>query len=200
MKQALKEQLAEAARVFWSKGLSTGFDAGDVSLRDPETNYVYICPRPGKILKSIPNWGIMEAKYTVVLDLDGNLLEDNGVYPTVEAPMHLAIYKHRSDINAIVHSHAVNTCAFAVVGKDIPMMLDESHHLGKAILCAPYGKVGSQELADNIVNALGKENKVALLRRHGAAVCGSSIEEAFIISDFTEKLANVVLLSKILND
>lgn len=198
IKNALKEDLAAAARLFWDKGLSTGFDAGDVSLRDPETNLVYICPRPGSILKEIPNWGIMRAEYVVVMDLDGKIIDYAGIDATVEAPMHLEIYKHRSDINAIVHSHAVYSCAFAAAGENVPLVLDESWHVGKEIICAPYGKVGSQDLADNICKVLGQENYVALLRRHGAAVCGSSMEEAFRISDFLEKLCKVVILSKII--
>ena len=198
VKQHLKEELAAAACLFYEKELTTGFDAGDVSLRDPETNYVYICPRPGDVLKEIPNWGIMKPEYVVVMDLNGNIIEYNGIDATVEAPMHLEIYRRRKDINAIVHSHAVYSCAFAAAGEDVPLVLDESWHLGKRVICAPYGKVGSQELANNICDALGTENYVALLRRHGAAVCGKDMQDAFTISDFLEKLCKTVILSKII--
>ena len=87
---------------------------------------------------------------------EGKLVDDSGLLPTVEAPMHLAIYRARPDVNAIVHSHAVWSSTFAVTGKNIPLILSEqSLRLGGEVICAAYGKVGSEEIARNIVAALG---------------------------------------------
>jgi L-fuculose-phosphate aldolase len=199
IKQKLKKEVAAATRLFWEKGLTPGSDAGDTSLRDGETGLIYICPRPKPNVLRIPNWGMIKAKHIVVIDPDGKVVDDSGLVPTVEAPMHLAIYKARPDVNAIIHSHAIWSSAFAVTGKSIPSILaEQSLHLGGEVICAAYGKVGSQELARNIVAALGKDKMAALMQNHGAVALGVNFEEAFISSDFLEKGAQVALLGGLL--
>ncbi len=199
IKTELKEELAAATRLFWEKGLSPGRDAGDVSLRDLETGLIYICPRPKPKVLRIPKWGVIKAAHMVAIDPEGKVVDDSGLLPTVEAPMHVAIYKARPDVNAIVHSHAVWSSAFAVTGKNIPLILaEQSLRLGGEVVCAAYGKVGSKEIAQNIVQALGKNKMAALMQNHGAVALGVTLEEAFIASDFLEKGAQVAILGGML--
>jgi L-fuculose-phosphate aldolase len=199
IKQELKEELAAATRLFWEKGLTPGGDAGDLSVRDVETGLIYICPRPKPNVLRISNWGMIKAEHMVVINLEGKVVEESGLLPTVEAPMHLAIYKARPDVNAIVHSHAIWSCAFAVTGKNIPLLLPEqSRHLGGEVICAAYGKVGSEEIARNIVAALGKTKRAALMQSHGAVALGTNLEEAFSAADFLEKGAQVAILGSTL--
>lgn len=198
-RQELREEVADATRLFWQKGLTPGRDSGDTSLRDAETGLIYICPRPKPNVLKIPNWGMIKAEHIVVITPDGKVVDDSGLLPTVEAPMHLAIYKARSDVNAIVHSHAVWSSAFAVTGINIPLILaEQSLRLGGEVICAAYGKVGSEEIARNIVAALGKSKTAALMQNHGAVAVGVNFEEAFINSDFLEKGAKVALLGRML--
>jgi L-ribulose-5-phosphate 4-epimerase len=195
IKQNLKEEVAAATRLFWEKGLTPGRDAGDISVRDVETGLIYICPRPKPNGLRIPNWGMIKAEHMVVITMDGKVVDDAGLLPTVEAPMHLAIYRARPDVNAIVHSHAIWSSAFAVTGKNIPLLLPEqSRHLGGEVVCAAYGKVGSEEIAKNVVAALGKHKMAALMQNHGAVALGTNLEEAFSASDFLEKGAQVAIL------
>jgi len=195
IKQQLKEDLAAATRLFWEKGLTPGRDAGDVSLRDVETGLIYICPRPKPPVLRIPNWGMIRAEHMVVVTAEGQVVDDTGILPTVEAPMHLAIYRARPDVHAIVHSHAIWSSAFAVTGKSIPLILaEQSLRLGGEVLCAAYGRVGSEELARSIVAALGQHKMAALMQNHGAVALGPDLEEAFIASDFLEKGAQVAIL------
>lgn len=198
IKRSLKEEVAKAAHLFWEKNLTPGQDSGDVSLRDPETNLIYICPRTSETLH-IPNWGVITADEIVVVDLDGNIQEDNGILATVEAPMHLYIYKTRPEVNAIVHSHAEWSSVFAVTGKNIPLVLaEQSLFLGGEIICAEYGKVGSIKLAENIVKALGSDKQCALMRNHGAVCVGATMADAFLNADFLEKGAKNALFGSLL--
>lgn len=197
----LREEVAEATRLFWKKGLSPGQDSGDTSLRDPQSGLIYICPRPKKDVLHIPNWGVIKAEHIVVVDLNGDVLDNSGLLPTVEMPMHLSIYTARPEVNAIVHSHAIWSSAFAVTGKNIPLILaEQSLRLGGEVLCAGYGRVGSDELAENIRQALGQNKNAALLMNHGAVCVGGNFEEAFIVSDFLEKGAETALLGSLLGE
>ena len=52
----------------------------------------------------------------VVIDKEGHTIE--GIHrPSSEYPMHLAIYKKRPDIAAIMHTHSPYASAFAVARK-----------------------------------------------------------------------------------
>ncbi|GAP39945.1 class II aldolase/adducin family protein [Flexilinea flocculi] len=193
-----KHLTASYAKQFFERKLTPGMDSGDWSMRDAETGYIYVCPRPNAKFDIRPNWSVIKAEHICVCDPDGNLVDDNGFLPTVELPMHLAIYKARPEIHAIVHSHPLYSSAFAATGEDIPVLLaEQALFLGGDVKCAEYGLVGSQTLADNIVAALGKDHRAALLRNHGAVILGKDLEEAFVLADFLEHGAYVAILSKI---
>ena len=192
---------ASYAKRFVEKHLTPGMDSGDWSMRDTETGLIYVCPRPNKSFDIRPDWTVIKAEHICVCDLDGNLVEDNGFLPTVELPMHLAIYRARPEINAIVHSHPLYSSAFAATGEVLPFLLAESGiFLGGSVPCAEYGLIGSATLGDHIVAALGQDKRAALLRSHGAVVLGTDLEDAFILSDFVEHAAYVAYMAKIVGN
>ena len=189
----LKEEVANTTVLFWEKGLSTGRDAGDTSLRDPATNLIYICPQPTEKLK-IKNWGTITSDQIVVINMANEVVDGSDLLPSLEAPMHIAIYKNRPEINAIVHSHAVWSTVFAITGKNIQLVDAEmDEFLGGEVICAKYAEVATKELADNVLKALGKNKFAALMRNHGSVCIGKDFEEAFNVSDFLEKSAKTVL-------
>lgn len=194
----LKEEVAKSTLLFWKKGLSAGRDAGDISLRDPETNLIYICPRPTEELK-IMNWGTITSNQIVVININNEVVDGSNLLPSLEAPMHIAIYKARLEINAIIHSHAVWSTVFAITGKNIPLVDAEmDEFLGGEVICAEYAEVATEELAKNVIEALSKNNFAALMRNHGAVCIGRDFEEAFTVSDFLEKNAKTVLFGNLL--
>jgi L-fuculose-phosphate aldolase len=194
IKREYKAIVAESAKRFYQAQLTPGMDSGDVSIRDEETGYIYIYPRPGENFE-ITDWTVLKPENICVVDADGNLVEDTGFLPTVEAPMHLAIYKARPEINAIIHGHPIYSSVFAVTGKNIPLALaEQALFLGGEIVCAEYGLVGSQALADNIVTALKGNKMAALLRNHGTVVLGKDLAEAFVLADFVEHGARVAIM------
>ncbi len=198
IKQELKELIAKATLEFYHAQLTGGVDGGDISVLDAETHLVYILPRPNEKLP-IPNWGVIKPEHVVVMDLDGAIQEDNGILATVEAPMHLCVYKARKDIKAIVHSHGQWSSVFAICGRDIPACLAEQIlYLGGETLCAEYGLVGSVHLGENIAKALGEKRMTALLRNHGAVACGKDMEEALMRAILLEKGAETTLFGMLL--
>ena len=198
LSKKLKDEVAEATLLFWEKGLSAGRDAGDTSLRDPGTNLIYICPQPTEKLK-ILNWGNITSSQIVVININNEVVDGTDLLPSLEAPMHIAIYKARPEINAIVHSHAVWSTVFAITGKNIPLVDAEmDEFLGGEIICAKYAEVATEELGENIRKALGKNKFAALMRNHGAVCIGRDFEEAFNVSDFLEKSAKTIIFGKLL--
>lgn len=200
MKANLKEDVARYTRIFYEKGYSPAKDGGDISIRDPEEGLVYICPKPGGLL-DIVNWGVLRADDVVVIDMDGNIISsDNNVLPTIEYKMHLAIYKARPEINAIIHAHAANSGTFAIAGKDIPMICTEMYNLAGGVKCAEFGKAGSDDLAEKMLDALGDNRRGALLKNHGTVALGTDIDDAFYCADLIEKSARVAILASSLGE
>jgi L-fuculose-phosphate aldolase len=192
----LKSSVIHATKRFMELGFSPASDLGDLSLRDPATGYIYISPNRGDTI-DIPDWNHITEEDIVVTDPDGSILENhNGVIPTCESPMHFAIYKARPDCNAIVHNHAIYTSAFSICGKSIPLALSEMRKFGHEIRCsAEFGPAGSDTLTYGTVAALGKINKAALIRSHGAVSIGQNFREAFQVAILVEKLAQTCILA-----
>lgn len=92
--------------------------------------------------------------------------------------LHLNVYRNRSEVNAIVHTHPVYSTAFSSMGECIPLMLDEAAQtLGAPAQTAKYALPGTIELAEEYVKALGKESNACLLQSHGAVCVGDSIKQ-----------------------
>lgn len=198
IKEELQKEVAESAILLWKKGLSAGRDAGDTSIRDPETNLVYICPQPTDKLE-ILNWGDITSNDIVVVNFNNEVVDGTDLLPSQESPMHIEIYKARPEINAIVHSHPIWSTVFAITGKNIPVVDAEmDEFLGGEVVCAEYGIVGTKELGENVVKALGKDKLAALMRNHGAVCIGKNLEAAFNTSNFLEKGAQTVLFGYLL--
>jgi L-fuculose-phosphate aldolase len=184
------EEVAKSAHVLWERGLSPGDDAGDTSLRDAATGWIYILPRPSAD-RPIPNWGVVGPDDIAVVDGDGIPVLDNGVQPTVELATHLGIYRARPEAMALVHSHGEWSQVFSVLREDIPTYTSETYLVGGLgpIPCARSGGVATQQCADEAVRALGTRAKAVLLPSHGAVCLGSSFEQAFHVAEMTERAA-----------
>ena len=94
--------------------------------------------------------GMMTEDDMVITDHNGKKISGRR-NPSSEPLMHLTVYRHRPDVNAVCHAHPPVATGYAAAG--IP--------LNKALLCelilslgcvpvAPYGTPGTPELADSI--------------------------------------------------
>jgi ribulose-5-phosphate 4-epimerase/fuculose-1-phosphate aldolase len=190
IKPELIAEVAGSAKTFWDLELTSGLDAGDTSLRDPETGDVYILPRPNPD-HPFANWSEIGEDDVAVVDRAGHVLLQNGMQPTVELQTHLDIYDARPDVHAIVHSHGEWSQIFSVMRWDIPTYTSETYLVAGLgpIRCAQSGGVATKESARQAVEALGSRSKAALLPSHGAVCVGKSFEEAFHVARMVERAA-----------
>ncbi len=103
--------------------------------------------------------------------------------------VHLAIYKARPDVGAIVHTHSLNATALSCLHRGIPAF----HYMvaefgGDRVVCAPYATYGSEDLARFAVKALGPRNS-CLLANHGSIALGESARQAYDRAAALEALA-----------
>ena len=178
-----KREVIDAGIRMLSEGITIG-TWGNVTVRDPETGYVYLSP------SGMP-YRTLVADDIVVVRLDGTRVEGERK-PTIESEMHLAIYRARPECNAVIHTHPIYSTAFSAMGEDIPLLLDEAAQvLGDVVRTTAYALPGSQELADECVKALGDKAMACLLRSHGAVCLGKNLEQAFGNSTVLEATAQI---------
>ena len=135
----------------------------------------------------------------VLTDLTGRIIQGQR-RPTTELSLHLAIYRQRPDIRAIVHTHSLYASVLAVAGLPLPPVLDElAQKLGGVVPLTEYAPAGTEELAENTVKALDS-GKAVLLANHGLIGTGETLEEALLICQLVEKGAQVYIYSRCLGE
>lgn len=190
MWEVQKKEVLEIARQMDEKGLVVG-TSGNVSqrLREPGGRELVAITPSGR------HYDTMRVEDVVLVDLEGRRVEGE-LAPSVETMLHVGIYKARSKVCAIVHTHSVFGSAAAVAGTGVPSILDDQVILlGGEIKVAEYALPGSPELARNAVVALGAGNAV-LLANHGVIAVGRDLREAFNNCQLVEKTVKVYVLAR----
>ncbi|MEM2088425.1 MAG: class II aldolase/adducin family protein [Thermoproteota archaeon] len=185
----LRSKIVETFRMLNETNLTFGL-SGNISARAPEEGLFLITPSGLKKARLNP-------EDILLVDSDGSVIEGNRK-PSVETPMHLAIYRNRKDIKAIVHAHPVYSTVFAATGVDIVPVTEEMiFYTGGEVKVAKYALFGTEALAKNVLRALG-DRRAVLLMSHGAVACGKDLDEAMDILLCVEREAKIILLSKLL--
>lgn len=177
-----KERIARMGQKIIAAGLVFG-TWGNISVRVARENLVVITP-------SGMDYGAIYAKDMVVLDYSGLVVEGER-RPSNETQMHLAIYRTRSDVGAVMHTHSIFASAMAVARVAIPpIMEDMAQLIGGGVPVARYARAATAELAANAVEALGELNAV-LLANHGVVGVGRDLNEAFEVCQVVERSAQI---------
>lgn len=132
-----------------------------------------------------------------ILNMNGEVI-DGKRKPSIEYNMHLEIYKNRSEIGAVVHTHSTYCTALAMARKGIPGAAEDLIQItGGDIRVSEYALPGSIELAKNAVKALEGRNAV-ILANHGALSAGKDLKETLKISLILEKTAKATIYAHLL--
>jgi L-fuculose-phosphate aldolase len=188
--ETIKRELVSVMHSLYRRGLVSAL-SGNASVRIPGTNYVWITPT-----------GVFKGGLTVddlvKIDLEGNVVEGFG-RPSSEWRFHVAVYKVRPDINAIIHAHNPIVVAFSVAGLRLDeSLLSEVMLLVKRIEYVPFVEPGTEALAKLVAEKASTGSNAIVLERHGVVSLGRHLYEAEMIVESLEDLARVQLLSKLI--
>jgi len=160
---------------------------GNVSARDLESGLVVIKP------SGIP-YDELRPEHHVVVNLQGDVVEGD-LKPSSDTATHLYIYRHREDVNGVVHTHSPYATAFAALGQPIPVYLTEmGDEFGCPIPCAGFALIGDEEIGRQVVEHIGSSPAV-LLKQHGVFTVGPTAEAAVKAAVMTENVARTVWLA-----
>jgi L-ribulose-5-phosphate 4-epimerase len=186
MLEQLKEQLWKLHLELPKNGL-VKWTGGNVSARDPETGLVVI--KPSGVL-----YEDLRPEDHVVVNLQGKTVEGN-LKPSSDTASHLYIYRHRPDVNGVVHTHSAYATAFAALGKPIPVYLTAiADEFGGPIPCAGFALIGGEEIGQQVVEHIG-DSAAVLLKNHGVFTVGPTATAAVKAAVMVEDVAKAVWLA-----
>ncbi len=182
----IKEQMCDIGRRIWLKGFCAG-NEGNHSYRIGENRV--ICT-PSGISK-----GNLKPEDLCIVDLEGKQVSGKRKR-TSEILLHLAIYKARPDVKAVVHSHPPHATAFAIANVDLPTCIHpEAEVFLGAVKTAKYVTPGDMRLGESILPYV-KDSNTILLQNHGTVTFDVDLESAYYKLEIVDAYARILLLAK----
>jgi len=188
--EGLKELLVTIAHRAYARGLVPGV-SGNLSVRVPGESRIVI-KATGKC------FGDMTSADTLVIDLEGDLVEDGPAAqrPSKERWFHCAIYRRRPDVGAVAHLHPPHAVAYAALHALPPMLTGAARaFLGGKTIVVPPAPSGSRELAALVGDAFQDPAiAAAILAEHGTITVGPDLLSAYYLSEYLEDAARTACL------
>ena len=187
--ESLRQEVALLHGELPRNGLVT-WTSGNVSGRDPVTGLVVIKPSGVRYEDLTP-------ANMVVVDLDGKVMEGN-LQPSTDCGSHLYIYRHRPEVNSVVHTHSPFATAFAAVGEGIPCVMTAiADEFGGPIPCGNYARIGNEDIGAEVVRLLEQQSCPALLlKQHGVFTVGKTVTAAVKAAVMVEDVARTVFYAR----
>lgn len=160
----LKEQLIQAARLLFQTNVMSHSGHGNMSARLPGTEQM--------LLTSGGTIAQLNAEDLAVVSLDGEVM-DGALLPVAReiVAMHACVYRERSDVGAVIHTHSPHATSFALAGKPLPCAYEALLRFGitEDVPVAAWAPRGSPESVANIVEQLQRHPTISavLLANHG---------------------------------
>lgn len=183
---ALRRRLAKAHRILTAGGIWP-ITKGHVSARIPRTDKVLILGHIHSEGRSLIDTDVDDI---VTVDIEGNWLEGR-IEPVDERFLHLEIMKARPDVTSIVHAHPTYATAFGIAGVNILPVGNRGGIFAPQVPILDFDRqIDTQERGQMARDAIG-DSMALVLKNHGVAVCGDSIENATIATFALEETAQL---------
>lgn len=178
----VRAEVVATARAMSASGLSPG-RSGNVSARFNDGMLI----TPSGLA-----YDLMESADIVFVDGDGTFASGQRA-PSTEWHFHLAAYRARPDLHALVHTHSLHATVLACAGRNIPAF----HYMvavagGSDIPLVPYATFGTAQLGEYVAAGLASR-KACLLANHGQVAMGTSLAAALELAHEVEVLAEQYL-------
>jgi L-fuculose-phosphate aldolase len=182
----LKEQICEIGRRIYHRGFAAAND-GNITIR---LNDREVLCTPTMVSK-----GYMKPEDICKVDYEGRQLSGTKKR-TSEVLLHLAVYKTRPDVQAVVHCHPPHATAFAVAREPIPKcVLPEVEVFLGEVPMAVYETPGTQKFAETIVPYV-KDCNTIILANHGTVTFGPALETAYFNTEIIDAYCRILILAR----
>jgi L-ribulose-5-phosphate 4-epimerase len=190
--QTAKQQILEYCLRSMEYGLNFNTQ-GNISLRVPDQ------PNRFLITPTDLEYDRMTAEDIVLVDEDANVIEGKHE-PSSEVTVHLAVYRRRPDVNAIVHTEPVYANVWGVIGEPITGALVNMVIYTKGeVPVMPFALSNNTAFGDAMCDVMGERNAV-VWANHGMLTVGENLRDAFKTSVAVESAAKVLLYARTITD
>lgn len=184
---ALREEMVAIARSLYQRGYTHG-TTGNLSVRLDES--ILITPTGS-------SFGFVKPEEMAQVNVNDGLVIGGGK-PSKELPFHLAAYRTRSDIQAVVHLHSTHSVALSCLEELDPvnMLPPITPYLVMkvgALPLIPYYRPGDARLAEEIALVL-HTGDAALMANHGTILTGKTLLDAAAAAEELEETAKLYFL------
>jgi L-fuculose-phosphate aldolase len=182
--RALKQKLIVAGKILVAEGQGD-FTRGHISVRLPDDPQLFYMKPHSVGLDEITLANIL------TIDLDGEVVAGKARRHS-EVYIHSEIFKARPDVHCVIHAHPPYSVALSASGHPVKAYSQPGalFHGAVGIYDDTIALIRSQAMGAGVARALGP-HRAALLKGHGTAVTGPSIEAAVIGAIMLEHAAMV---------
>jgi L-fuculose-phosphate aldolase len=191
--EALKQLLILAGKVLVNEG-QDDFTRGHISVRLPDNPKLFFMKPHSMGLDEITLQNIL------TIDLDGKVVAGKARRHS-EVYIHSEIFKSRSDVNCVIHTHPPYSTALSATGRPV-----KCYNQPGAIFYESLGLytdtinlIRSASMGAGVARALGPHRAV-LLKNHGVVVTGRDIAEAVVGTIMLENAAMVQMIVEAAGD
>lgn len=126
------------------------------------------------------------------------LAHEGPLKPSSEHRLHAEIYRTRSEVRAVIHTHQMNASTVAAARREVPPILDDMVQIiGPTVRVADYALPTTGKIVRTTVKAL-RGRMAALMANHGAVCLGRDLEEAFVVAQILEKACKAFIEAEFL--
>jgi L-ribulose-5-phosphate 4-epimerase len=190
-----REQLVQAAHLLFQAGVMSQSGHGNMSFKLPEGDRMLLTS--GGVLANLT------PDQLTVVTFDGEVIAGTLEPVTREiVAMHTCVYRARSDVNAVIHTHSPHVTSFALAHQPLPCAYEALLRFGvtEDIPVADWAPRGSQESVANIGKQLERHPLVpaVLLGNHGLLAFGRDPLYAAMVIISMEEAAEMTLAARTL--
>src|SRR6266571_341602 len=174
----LKEQICEIGRRVYARGFAAAND-GNITFRLNDN--AFLCT-PTMVSK-----GFMKPDDICKVDPNGKQLAGKRKR-TSEVLLHLAIYKARPDVHAVVHCHPPHAPIPKCILPEVEVFLGE-------VPISVYETPGDNRFAETVLPYVKNCNTI-ILANHGTLTFGPDLEKAYWNTEIIDAYCKILILAK----
>jgi len=172
----LRDQLAHVGYDVVQAGLVCG-SGGNLSARIPDEDACWVTAAGAWLDRLSRN------TFATVRISDGSPAAVGGmpparIEPTSEFALHLALYRARPDVNAVIHLHPQTTLLLDAVGEHIRIVTTDHAFYLRRVSTVPFRLPGSTEVAAHTAAMAADGTDCLVLSQHGCVVMADTVELA----------------------
>jgi L-fuculose-phosphate aldolase len=167
----LRDQLAHVGAAVVRAGLVVG-SGGNLSARAPGSDEIWVTAA-GTWLDRLDRDAFVAVRVS-----DGAVVGDATAAPTTELGLHVATYRARPDVNAVVHLHPQLLVLLDAMGERVRLLTTDHAFYLRRVATARFSPPGSPGVGETAAAAVADGTNCVILRHHGCSVLGERVEMA----------------------